>query len=108
MSEAEVICGTREAKCECVLPVGHDGLHECDPGCNGSWGYDADGGFVVGRLPNGTGQGRPRVVEPLPFGMDPLIWAIMNGPPITAKRGGIRYVIPPSLTSLGDGLKAND
>jgi hypothetical protein len=97
--EGIVICGAREALCECVLPRDHDGLHECDSGCNGSWGFDADGVFIVGRYPDATGQGSPREVRPLPFGMDPLMGAIINGPPFTVKRGGIRYFIPPSLTS---------
>lgn len=55
-----VICGLREAMCECVLPSGHDGPHVCDAGCGGSWDFDASGEFVVVSLPVGFGSGRRR------------------------------------------------
>lgn len=61
VQEAVVICGLREAKCECVLPQGHDGPHECDPGCNGSWDFDERGNFVTVRLPDIFGPGGRRV-----------------------------------------------
>ncbi len=61
MSESReyAACEAAEAFCKCRLPEGHDGLHECQDieACNGSWGYDDQGTFIVGRYPKGGGLG---------------------------------------------------
>lgn len=62
VSEAEIICGERYERCECVLPAHRDDeVHVCDEGCGGSWKYDEGGKFVVVTYPYGLPTGRPHV-----------------------------------------------
>lgn len=80
-------CGLVEASCVCGLAPEHDGPHVCD--CGGSWHFDTDGAFVIDALPN---------LSPLALlTTDPLMAALACAPPLTCKRGGIRYEQPPRL-----------
>lgn len=86
-----VICGATESMCECVRESGHEGPHECDEGCGGSWSFDADGKFVIVRLPLGSGGGRPRRTS----GAVQLVVPPRTSPrPIACPRGGVRFVWP--------------
>lgn len=47
-----VMCDETEASCRCVLGVGHEGPHECDPNiCTGSWDW-VDGEFLHRSIPD--------------------------------------------------------
>lgn len=47
-----VVCDAREAFCQCALPYGHDGPHQCE--CGGAWSF-VGGEWVAVALPGGFG-----------------------------------------------------
>lgn len=96
------ICHEREATCHCVLPVGHDGPHECvpDPVCGGSWWRHPDepGRLRIYRYPsNRPGCDGWESASELEID-DPaegewhteVLWH-------TAPRGEIKFIAPPAL-----------
>ncbi len=110
------ICGHTEAKCVCALPPHTEGPHQCE--CEGSWQY-VNGEFVIvspPRLDVTTGlqvegydpdpavyyanRRAMEAVRLVAMGTDPLIAAILSGPPLSVPRGGIRYITPPEQAGL--------
>lgn len=46
------ICDATAFECSCLLPLGHEGAHECgDFKCAGQWSYDEAGEFVAVKMP---------------------------------------------------------
>lgn len=56
------ICGEQQGACTCDLGLGHDGPHLCSDRdvCQGSWGYDENGEFIVYVYPGGLTEEEAR------------------------------------------------
>lgn len=91
MSSSVNLCGLVQARCACLHPADHSGPHLC--ACGGSWDFDADGEFVIVEIPGSASGGR--IDRLIAAGVDPIVAMMLARGPITAERGGIRFIRPP-------------
>lgn len=92
-------CGMAFSRCACVLHEGHEGAHECEAQCGGSWTSEGEVVRLPAMVPGTPGNDRLMAVTRI-LGPD-LAYFMLRGP-FTVPRGGIRFITPPTVEEADD------